>query len=289
MTAKTINGKEMARKVRADLKEKVNAMCQGKRVPALAVILVGDDPASAVYVRNKVKACADADIRSIMKKLPAETTEAELLSLIDEMNKDPEIDGILVQLPLPKHISETEVIKKISADKDVDGFHLQNVGALSSGLKGFRPCTPVGVMKMLEEIGYDPDGKFALVIGRSNIVGKPMALMLMEKNATVAIAHSHTKNLKDLAKQADIIVAAVGKPKFVTKDMVKPGAIVIDVGMNRDENGKLCGDVDTQGCAEVADWITPVPGGVGPMTIASLLLNTVDSYEKREQDGICPS
>ena len=218
-----------------------------------------------------------------MEKLPAETSEAELLALLEKLNADDSVDGILVQLPLPRHINEQKVIETIRADKDVDGFHVVNVGSVVTGIGGFRSCTPYGVIKMLESVDYPLTGAHALVIGRSNIVGKPMAIMLLEKNATVTVAHSKTKNLKELALQADVIVAAVGKEKVVTADMVKPGAAVIDVGMNRNAEGKLCGDVDTEEVAKVAGYISPVPGGVGPMTIAMLLSNTVEAYEKRLQ------
>ncbi len=282
MTAQIIDGKKVAGSVRANLKEKVQQLTRnGQRPPCLAVILVGDNPASAVYVRNKVKACEETGIRSILKKLPADTEESTLLGLIDEMNNDESIDGILVQLPLPPHLEERKVIKKISASKDVDGFHLENVGALSTGIAGFRPCTPQGIMTLLKRINCKLEGKNALVIGRSNIVGKPMAMMLLEENATVTIAHSRTKNLKELALNSDVIVVAVGKRNVLTKDMVKPGVVVIDVGMNRNDEGKLCGDVDFAGVSEVASWITPVPGGVGPMTIAMLLLNTIESYLRK--------
>ncbi len=281
MTAQIINGKEIAKNVRESLRNKLETVCRDRVPPTLAVILVGDDPASQIYVRNKVKACGDAGIRSIMERLPADTTEEQLLALLDKLNKDDEVDGILVQLPLPSHLDERKVIKAISAEKDVDGFHLENVGAMTAGMPGFRPCTPKGVMTLLKTVGVDPAGKNAVVIGRSNIVGKPMALLLLEANATVTITHSKTRNLAELTRAADIVVAAVGRPHTLTKDMVKPGAVVIDVGINRDENNKLCGDVDFAGVSEVASWITPVPGGVGPMTIATLLSNTVDGYLKK--------
>lgn len=222
-------------------------------------------------------------ITSKLEKLPAETSEAELLALLEKLNADDSVDGILVQLPLPRHINEQKVIETIRADKDVDGFHVANIGSVVTGIGGFRSCTPYGVIKMLESVDYPLTGAHALVIGRSNIVGKPMAIMLLEKNATVTVAHSKTKNLKELALQADVIVAAVGKEKVVTADMVKPGAAVIDVGMNRNAEGKLCGDVDTEEVAKVAGYISPVPGGVGPMTIAMLLSNTVEAYERRLQ------
>ena len=289
MNAKIIDGKALAQSVRAGLKEKVEQFKLSSRAPGLTVILVGDNPASQVYVRNKIKACTDVGITSKLEKLPAETSEAELLALLEKLNADDSVDGILVQLPLPRHINEQKVIETIRADKDVDGFHVVNVGSVVTGIGGFRTgltrfrsCTPYGVIKMLESVDYPLTGAHALVIGRSNIVGKPMAIMLLEKNATVTVAHSKTKNLKELALQADVIVAAVGKEKVVTADMVKPAA-VIDVGMNRNAEGKLCGDVDTEEVAKVAGYISPVPGGVGPMTIAMLLSNTVEAYEKRLQ------
>ena len=281
MTAQIIDGKKLAQEIRNELKERVAKITSEHRTPALAVVLVGNNPASQVYVRNKIKACQEVGITSVEKRLSEETTEQELLKLIDELNKDDNIDGILVQLPLPKHINEQNIIRAISPEKDVDGFHVENVGSLVTGLKGFRSCTPYGVMKMLESIGYNLEGANAVVIGRSNIVGKPMAIMLLEKNATVTIAHSRTKNLKDVTKNADLIVAAVGKEAIVTADMVKPGAVVIDVGMNRNAEGKLCGDVDTSEVSKVASFITPVPGGVGPMTIAMLLVNTVEGVERK--------
>ena len=283
MSAKIIDGKALAQSVRTSLKEKVEQFKLSSRAPSLTVILVGDNPASQVYVRNKINACSEVGITSKLEKLPAETSEAELLALLEQLNADDSVDGILVQLPLPRHINEQKVIETIRADKDVDGFHVANVGSVVTGIGGFRSCTPYGVIKMLESVDYPLTGAHALVIGRSNIVGKPMAIMLLEKNATVTVAHSKTKNLKELALQADVIVAAVGKEKVVTADMVKPGAAVIDVGMNRNAEGKLCGDVDTEEVAKVAGYISPVPGGVGPMTIAMLLSNTVEAYERRLQ------
>ena len=283
MSAKIIDGKALAQSVRTSLKEKVEQFKLSSRAPSLTVILVGDNPASQVYVRNKIKACSAVGITSKLEKLPAETSEAELLALLEQLNADDSVDGILVQLPLPRHINEQKVIETIRADKDVDGFHVANVGSVVTGIGGFRSCTPYGVIKMLESVDYPLTGAHALVIGRSNIVGKPMAIMLLEKNATVTVAHRKTKNLKELALQADVIVAAVGKEKVVTADMVKPGAAVIDVGMNRNAEGKLCGDVDTEEVAKVAGYISPVPGGVGPMTIAMLLSNTVEAYERRLQ------
>jgi len=248
--------------------------------PGLAVVLVGENPASQVYVRNKVKACQDNGLHSVLEQHPATLSEAELLARVDVLNQDPAIHGILVQLPLPPHIDAHKVIEAISPSKDVDGFHVGSAGALMVGQPGFWPCTPYGCMKMLESIGYDLSGKHAVVIGRSNIVGKPMALMLLQKNATVTICHSATQNLKAMTLQADVIVAAVGKRNMLTADMVKPGAVVIDVGMNRNEEGKLCGDVDFEGVKQVAGYITPVPGGVGPMTITMLLVNTLEAAER---------
>ncbi|MEG0820430.1 MAG: bifunctional methylenetetrahydrofolate dehydrogenase/methenyltetrahydrofolate cyclohydrolase FolD [Burkholderiaceae bacterium] len=281
MSAKMIDGKALAASVRESLKPRIEQLADLGHRPGLAVILVGDNPASAVYVRNKVKACEDAGIRSVLERLPASTTEAELLARIESLNADPAIHGILVQLPLPQQIDEHKVIETIAPDKDVDGFHVSNAGLLMTGTPHFRPCTPYGVMKMFESIGYSLAGKHAVVIGRSNIVGKPMAMLLLAENATVTIAHSRTTDLAAMTRQADVIVAAVGRRNLLTADMVKPGAVVIDVGMNKDEAGKLCGDVDTAGVSEVAGWITPVPGGVGPMTIAMLLVNTVESAERR--------
>ena len=241
---------------------------------------MGDNPASHVYVRNKVKACEDSGLHSVLEKYESHLSEADLLARIDTLNQDPSIHGILVQLPLPAHMDAQKVIEAISPAKDVDGFHIASAGALMTGLPGFWPCTPYGCMKMLESIGYNLRGKHAVVIGRSNIVGKPMALMLLQQNATVTICHSATPNLKAMTLQADVIVAAVGQRNVLTADMVKPGAVVLDVGMNRNDEGKLCGDVDFAGVSEVASYITPVPGGVGPMTITMLLVNTVEAAEK---------
>jgi len=241
---------------------------------------VGDDPASQVYVRNKVKACEDIGMHSVLERYAASYTEAALLQRIAALNQDPSIHGILVQLPLPPHIDAHKVIEAISPAKDVDGFHIASAGALMTGMPGFWPCTPYGCMKMLESIGYELRGKHAVVIGRSNIVGKPMALMLLQKDATVTICHSRTKDLKAQTLQADVIVAAVGQPNVLTADMVKPGAVVLDVGMNRNGEGKLCGDVDFAGVRQVAGYITPVPGGVGPMTITMLLINTLQAAER---------
>ena len=280
MTAQLIDGVALSKKLRADVAVRAAALRARGVVPGLAVVLVGDNPASQVYVRNKVKACEDSGLHSVLERYPATLTEAELLARIDALNRDPAIHGILVQLPLPAHIDAQKVIEAISPDKDVDGFHVASAGALMVGQPGFWPCTPYGCMKMLEDIGYDLRGKHAVVIGRSNIVGKPMALMLLQQNATVTVCHSATKDLKAMTLQADVVVAAVGKRNVLTADMVKPGAVVIDVGMNRNEDGKLCGDVDFEGVKEVAGYITPVPGGVGPMTITMLLVNTLEAAER---------
>lgn len=280
MTAQLIDGNALSKQLRGDVARRAAALKARGLTPGLAVILVGDNPASQVYVRNKVKACEDSGLHSVLEKYEASLTEAQLLARIAALNQDPSIHGILVQLPLPAHIDAHKVIEAISPAKDVDGFHVASAGALMVGQPGFWPCTPYGCMKMLESIHYDLKGKHAVVIGRSNIVGKPMALMLLQQNATVTICHSATKDLKAMTLQADVIVAAVGKRKVLTADMVKPGAVVIDVGMNRNEEGKLCGDVDFEGVKQVAGWITPVPGGVGPMTITMLLVNTLEAAER---------
>ena len=263
--AQIIDGKAVSRAVRARVAQETLALKEQGVTPGLAVILVGEDPASQVYVRNKEKACAEVGFYSEKYTLPADTTQAQLNALVDELNAKKEINGILCQLPLPPHLS----------DKDVDAFHPENVGAIMIGDYRFLPCTPAGVMELIRSTGTDLTGKRAVVLGRSNIVGKPMAMLLLHENATVTIAHSKTQNLAELTKEADVLVAAVGRPKFVTADMVKPGAVVIDVGMDRDENGKLCGDVDFDGVSQVCGAITPVPGGVGPMTISMLLENTL--------------
>lgn len=281
LTAKLIDGKALAAAVKTDLTHRVEKLIEKGHRPGLAVVLVGENPASLVYVRNKMRTCTEVGIENIEVRFAADTSEATVLAKIDELNQDDRVDGILVQLPLPAHINPTRVIEAISADKDVDGFHELNAGRLMTGVTGFRPCTPYGVMKMLEAIDCDLTGKNAVVVGRSNIVGKPLALMLLEKNATVTITHSRTENLAAVTRQADILIAAVGRAKMITAGMVKPGAVVIDVGMNRDEAGKLCGDVDTESVKAVAGWITPVPGGVGPMTIAMLMTNTVEAVERR--------
>ena len=280
MTAQIIDGNALSRQLRTEVAERAAALKARGVTPGLAVILVGDNPASQVYVRNKVKACEDNGLHSVLEKYDAAMTEAELLARVEALNNDPSIHGILVQLPLPAHIDAQKVIEAISPAKDVDGFHIASAGALMTGMPGFQPCTPYGCMKMLDSIGYDLRGKHAVVIGRSNIVGKPMALMLLSRSATVTICHSATADLKAQTLQADVIVAAVGKRNVVTADMVKPGAVVIDVGMNRNDEGKLCGDVDFDGVKEVAGYITPVPGGVGPMTITMLLVNTIEAAER---------
>jgi len=281
MTAQIIDGKALADELRLSFKARVEALTAKGHRPGLVVILVGEDPASQVYVRNKVNGCLAIGMHS--EKITYEPTvdQATVLAKIAELNADPAIHGILVQLPLPKHFDEAAVLEAIAVDKDVDGFHAENIGALAQGNPRFIPCTPYGVMKMFEKGDVDLSGKEAVVIGRSNIVGKPMALLLINAGATVTVCNSRTKDLAGHTRRADILVAAVGKPKFVTADMVKPGAVVIDVGINRLPDGKLCGDVDFAGCAEVAGQITPVPGGVGPMTITMLLANTIEAAERK--------
>ena len=280
MTAQIIDGKALSAQVRTEVTQRVAALKAQGVTPGLAVILVGDNPASQVYVRNKVKACTDCGMHSVLEKYGADMTEAALLARVQALNADAGIHGILVQLPLPSHIDAQKVIEAISPAKDVDGFHIASAGALMTGLPGFWPCTPYGCMKILESIGCHLRGKHAVVIGRSNIVGKPMALMLLAQDATVTVCHSRTSNLKEHTLQADVIVAAVGRRGLLTADMVKPGAVVLDVGMNRNDEGRLCGDVDFDGVKEVAGFITPVPGGVGPMTIAMLLVNTLQAAER---------
>jgi len=280
MSAHIIDGNALAQQWREQVARDCRVLQARGVKPGLAVLLVGDNPASQVYVRNKVKACEQAGLHSVLEQLPADLSESDLLERVEALNRDPLIHGILVQLPLPAHIDAHKVIEAIDPAKDVDGFHVASAGALMTGLPGFWPCTPHGCMKMLESIGYPLSGKHAVVIGRSNIVGKPMALMLLAQNATVTICHSRTVNLKALTLQADVIVAAVGQRNTVTADMVKPGAVVIDVGMNRNEAGKLCGDVDFEAVRHIAGHITPVPGGVGPMTIAMLLVNTLESARR---------
>ena len=277
--AKIIDGKAISLAIKDELKEKV-AEYKNKGIDiTLAVVKVGNDPASAVYVRNKEKACEFVGINSRTLALPEETTQEELLNIVRELNEDDTVNGILVQLPLPKHIDESEVLLAINSTKDVDGFHPVNVGKMVIGEDTFLPCTPAGIIEMLKRSDIDIEGKECVVIGRSNIVGKPMSLLMLKENATVTIAHSRTKDLKEVTKRADILVAAIGKPKFVTADYVKEGAVVIDVGMDRDENGKLCGDVDFESVEPKVSAITPVPGGVGPMTVTMLLVNCLRSVE----------
>ncbi len=275
--AKIIDGKKISTELKEELKREVAEWKKKGREAALAVIQVGNDPASSVYVRNKKRACEYIGIGSLNYELPEETTEAELLKLIAELNAKKEVSGILVQLPLPKHMDEDKVIHAIDPAKDVDGFHPQNVGALVIGQKGFVSCTPAGIIELLKRSGVEIDGKHCVVVGRSNIVGKPMALLMLRENATVTITHSHTKNLKEICKQADILIVAIGKNRFITADYVKEGAVVIDVGIHRDENNKLSGDVKFDEVEPLASAITPVPGGVGPMTIAMLMNNCVET------------
>lgn len=280
MTAQLIDGNALAARIRAEVAHRVSALRARGVTPGLAVILVGDDPASAVYVRHKVSDCDGVGMRSLLERYPATMTEAELLARVRALNADAAVHGILVQMPLPRHIDPLKVIETLSPDKDVDGFHVQSAGALMVGRPGFRACTPYGCMKLIESTAQPVRGKHAVVIGRSNTVGKPMAMMLLQANATVTVCHSATVDLASHTSQADIVVAAVGRRRTLRADMVKPGAIVIDVGMNRDDAGKLCGDVDFAAVREVAGWITPVPGGVGPMTRAMLLVNTVEAAER---------
>ena len=280
MSALLIDGNVLSQQMRADFAARTQSLISQGIRPGLAVVLVGENPASQVYVRNKVKACEQVGIHSLLEKYPHDLSQADLLARVDALNNDPNIHGILVQLPLPSQIDAQKIIEAISPNKDVDGFHVASAGALMTGLPAYWPCTPHGCMKMLESIGYKLKGKHAVVIGRSNIVGKPMALMLLQENATVTVCHSSTVDLKHHCLQADVIVAAVGKRNVLTADMVKPGAVVLDVGMNRDDAGKLCGDVDFEGVKQVAGYITPVPGGVGPMTITMLLANTLDSAQQ---------
>lgn len=275
-----IDGKKISTEIKDETKEKVAQLkAQGKEI-SLAVVQVGDNPASCVYVRNKKKACEYVGIKSVSHELPEETTEAELLDLIDKLNNDDSINGILVQLPLPEHMDENKVIDAISPYKDVDGFHLMNVGALSTRQQGFISCTPYGIIQLLKRSNIDIAGKHCVVIGRSNIVGKPMSMLLLRENGTVTIVHSKTQNMKEITKQADILVVAIGKPKFVDDTYVKEGAVVIDVGINRDENNKICGDVDYDKVFDKVSAITPVPGGVGPMTIAMLMNNCLEAATK---------
>jgi methylenetetrahydrofolate dehydrogenase (NADP+)/methenyltetrahydrofolate cyclohydrolase len=280
MTAQLIDGNALAKKIRAEVAERASALTARGHRPGLAVILVGEDPASQVYVKHKVNDCETSGVRSVLDKYDATLTEAALLARIEALNNDPTIHGILVQMPLPRHIDPQKVIETISPLKDVDGFHVQSAGALMVGRPGFLPCTPYGCMKLIETTGVSLKGKNAVVIGRSNNVGKPMAMLLLQANATVTICHSNTQDIGAFTRQADVVVAAVGRRNVLRADMVKPGAVVIDVGMNRNDEGKLCGDVDFAGVSEVAGWITPVPGGVGPMTRAMLLVNTIEAAER---------
>jgi methylenetetrahydrofolate dehydrogenase (NADP+)/methenyltetrahydrofolate cyclohydrolase len=280
MTAQIINGTELSQHIRAEVKQRAAALTQVGKQPGLVVILIGENPASQVYVRNKVKACEDCGFYSVLEKHPAEFSETALLERISALNADPKIHGILVQLPLPKHIDTHKVLEAIALEKDVDGFHVSNAGLLMTGQPLFRPCTPYGVMKMLEAINYSIRGAHAVIVGASNIVGKPQAMLLLQAGATVTICNSKTRDLGLYTRMADILVVATGKRNIVTADMIKPGAVVIDVGMNRDDAGKLCGDVDFENAKEVAGYITPVPGGVGPMTITMLLVNTIEAAER---------
>jgi methylenetetrahydrofolate dehydrogenase (NADP+) / methenyltetrahydrofolate cyclohydrolase len=280
MTAQLIDGTALSAKIRAEVAQRAAALSARGHQPGLAVVLVGDDPASQVYVRNKVKACHAAGLHSVFEKYDATLTEAELLARVAALNADPRIHGILVQMPLPSHINPHKVIEAIATHKDVDGYSVLSAGELMTGLPGFRPCTPYGCMKLIASTGLDLRGKHAVVIGRSNTVGKPMALLLLQANASVTICHSATNDIGHHTRQADVVVVAVGRRNVLRADMVKPGAVVIDVGMNRNDEGKLCGDVDFAGVAEVAGHITPVPGGVGPMTITMLLVNTIEAAER---------
>ncbi|WP_223637797.1 bifunctional methylenetetrahydrofolate dehydrogenase/methenyltetrahydrofolate cyclohydrolase FolD [Planococcus sp. 4-30] len=280
MTAKLIDGKAVSQKIKVQVKERVEKLAQQGIIPGLAVVLVGENSASLTYVKNKKKTCEALGMRSDLHQFSDTLTEQELLSKIDDLNRDPEIHGILVQLPLPQQIDEFKVISAISPEKDVDGFHPISVGNMMIGKEAFLPCTPHGIMELLSHYGIDPAGKHAVVIGRSNIVGKPIGQLLLQKDATVTYCHSKTKDLAQFTAQADILIAAIGRAKFIDHSFIKPGAVIIDVGMNRDENGKLCGDVDFEDVQETASFVTPVPGGVGPMTIAMLMGNTLESAEK---------
>jgi methylenetetrahydrofolate dehydrogenase (NADP+) / methenyltetrahydrofolate cyclohydrolase len=285
MDTRIIDGTALSRTIRSELRGRVAALKSAGVTPGLAVVFVGDDPASRIYVRNKGRACTEVDLHSEQHDLPASATEAQVLERVQRLNDDPRIHGILVQLPLPAHVSGERVLRAIAPDKDVDGFHPFNVGLLATGHPAFVPCTPAGVMRMLDREGIDVEGRHAVIVGRSNIVGKPMAMLLLQRNATVTICHSKTRDLREITRQADILVAAIGRARFLTGDMVKPGAVVIDVGINRlpangQGQGKLAGDVDFQSVLGRASHLTPVPGGVGPMTIAMLLENTVSAAER---------
>ncbi len=278
-----IDGKKISKQIKDELKEEMQRLSAEGKHACLAVVLVGNDPASSVYVNNKKKACAYIGIRSKAYELPEETTEEELVSLVEELNQDDEVNGILVQLPLPKHIDEDRIIRTISPDKDVDGFHPVSVGRLWIGEKGFLSCTPAGIIQLLKRSGIEIEGKECVVVGRSNIVGKPMAALLLRENGTVTVTHSRTKNLKEVTKRADILIVAIGKKQFITSEYIKEGAVVIDVGMHRDENNHLCGDVDYADVEPHTSAITPVPGGVGPMTIAMLMNNCVETIRTQEE------
>ncbi len=282
MSASIIDGKAVAAKIKSQIKTEVESLKAQGKTPGLAVIIVGNNPASRVYVNNKKKACEETGMYSVEYALSEETTEEELKALINKLNCDSKIHGILVQLPLPAHLDDKTVINTISPEKDVDAFHPVNVGKIMIGDYKLAPCTPAGVMELIKETGLEISGKECVIIGRSNIVGKPQAMLMLQNNATVNVCHSKTKDLKEVVKRADIVIAAVGRAKMITADMIKPGAVVIDVGMNRDENGKLCGDVDFESVKEVASYITPVPGGVGPMTIAMLMKNTLTAGKNNE-------
>jgi methylenetetrahydrofolate dehydrogenase (NADP+) / methenyltetrahydrofolate cyclohydrolase len=283
MSAKIIDGNRLASQIRAELKQRSEALADRDRQPTLVVILVGDDPASQVYVRNKIRACSEVGIESREIILPANTGTEHLLQRIHQLAEDDDVDGILLQLPVPEGIDEARLLAAIPSHKDVDGFHALNVGALAQGNPQFIPCTPYGVMKMLQHTGVNLQGMEAVVIGRSNIVGKPMAQLLTAAGATVTVCHSKTRDLAFHTRRADLLVAAIGRPRMISGDMIKPGAILIDVGINRDESGKLCGDLDYDSCRQIAGWITPVPGGVGPMTITMLLTNTLEAVERNQQ------
>lgn len=282
METKRLDGKKTAQAVKDELKAQVASLDQGGRKPSLAVVLVGDDPASQVYVKHKKRACDYVGIQSLAYELPATTSQEDLMALVADLNHREDVDGILVQLPLPDHINEEAVLLAIDPSKDVDGFHPVNVGNLSIGNPGFVSCTPAGIIELLKRYQVEIEGKHCVIIGRSNIVGKPMAMLLLRENGTVTICHSRTKDLQATCRQADLLVAAVGRAKMITADYVKPGAVVVDVGMNRDDQGALCGDVDYDQVAPKASYITPVPGGVGPMTIAMLMTNCVDSFLRKE-------
>lgn len=286
MEYKLLNGKDLAKRMKESMKQEVQGLKENGSVPGLAVVIVGNDPASRTYVNNKEKDCAEVGIKSFEYALPEETSEQQLLELIDALNQDASVNGILVQLPIPKHLDEAKVIRRINPSKDVDSFHPYNVGELMIGNAIFAPCTPAGVMELIKDAGLDVQGKHCVVVGRSNIVGKPMSMLMLQANATVTICHSRTKNLKEVCKTADILVAAIGKANFITKDFVKDGAIVIDVGINRDENGNMVGDVAFSEVCDLSSAITPVPGGVGPMTRAMLLKNTITAYKMHKNDRL---